>query len=386
MKPLENIFNIANIVARYQQGIITPGEHVILEDWLDEHPENRELFEQVCDRDRIERKMADFSRVDWEKDYQKFIKNYKRKTVLYNYRRLLKYAAMFIIPVAITASFLFNHFKREIPVIPPGISRATLILADGKVIKLRQDSTYVINESNGSVLKNDNGLISYNNISGLHNTKKNLYNQLFVPRNGEYKLILEDGTKIWINSETSIQYPVSFNVGNRIVKLQGEAYFEVAHNPDKPFIVELNNAKIEVLGTSFNIKAYKDDINLTTTLAEGSVSFTSEPADGKFVLHPGEQLNLDKTKGVITKQDVDVSTYTSWKDGRFAFRNQRVEDIFKTLSRWYNIEVAYESDAIKEKRFTGDLKRYDDFNKILEIMECSELIKFNIRNNKIIIK
>ncbi|OFY41778.1 MAG: hypothetical protein A2X18_10685 [Bacteroidetes bacterium GWF2_40_14] len=383
---MESIFKIAEIVVKRKQGIITPGEQAILEDWLNESPEHRELFEQICDKVRVEKRMTDYSQMDWEKDYQQFIIKYKRKTVLHPYRRLLKYAAMFILPMAIAASFLFNHFTKEIPVIPPGISQATLILADGKTIELKQDSTYVINKSDGSILTNDNGLLSYNKTSDLTSTKKISYNQIFVPRNGEYRLTLEDGTRIWINSETNIQYPVSFNGGKRTVRLQGEAYFEVAHNPDKPFIVELDNAKIKVLGTSFNIKAYKEDLSLTTTLAEGKVSFSSKSGEENLVLNPGEQFELDKTSGEVTKRDVDVSIYTSWKEGRFAFRNLRVEDIFKTLSRWYDVEVVYETDAIKEKKFTGDLKRYDDFNKILEIMESSELIKFDIRDNKVIIK
>jgi ferric-dicitrate binding protein FerR (iron transport regulator) len=386
LKPLESAFEIAMIVVKHQQGIITPREQTILDDWLNESPENRELFEQICNSARIEKRMAGYSLIDWGKDYQHFVRKHHRKMVLLHYRRLLKYAALLILPLAIAASLLFTHFKREIPVISPGISRATLVLADGRSIELKQDSTYVISESDGSILKNDNGLISYRKTSGLSQSKKNLYNQIFVPRNGEYQLILEDGTKIWINSETNIQYPVSFNSGNRTVKLQGEAYFEVAHNPDKPFIVELDDAKVEVLGTSFDIKAYKEDISLTTTLAEGKVSFSSRSGDENFVLSPGEQFELDKTSGAVTKREVDVSIYTSWKDGRFAFRNQRVEDIFKTLTRWYDVEIVYQTESIKEKRFTGDLKRYDEFNKILEIMGSSDLIKFDFRDNKVIIK
>ncbi|MCK9304988.1 MAG: FecR domain-containing protein [Bacteroidales bacterium] len=386
MKPLESAFEIAKIIARYQQGIITPPEKTILEEWLNESAENREFFERICNKGRIENGVARYSRIDTEKEYQQFIRKYRSRNSLSNYRRLLKYAALLILPLAIAATLLFTNFKREIPLIPPGFSRATLILADGRSIELKQDSAYVINESEGSLLTNANGLITYSKTEESARAKKNLYNRIFVPRNGEYQLLLEDGTKVWINSETEIEYPVSFNEKVRSVRLRGEAYFEVARNPDKPFIVELDDAKIEVLGTSFNVRAYKDDISLTTTLVEGEVSFSSGTGNGNLLLAPGEQFELDKATGTVTKRSVDVSLYTAWKDGRFAFRNQRLEDIFNTLSRWYNVQVVYQSEDIKEKRFTGDLKRYDDFSKILEIMGSSDLIKFDFRDDKVFVK
>ncbi|MFA5849553.1 MAG: FecR domain-containing protein [Bacteroidales bacterium] len=386
MKSLEYFLALAKIVAGYQQGIINPQEQATLDEWLNESPENRELFEQICDKVRVEKRMVDYSRIDWENEYRQFIRKHRRKTVLLHYRKLLKYAALLFLPLAIAATILFDYLNKEIPVIPPGTSRATLVLANGRSLELKQDSTYVISDAEGSILTNDNGLISYNKSSESASTKKISYNQLFVPRNGEYRLVLEDGTKIWINSETNIQYPVFFSGGKRTVKLQGEAYFEVAHDTGKPFIVEMDDAKIEVLGTSFNIKAYKEDLCLTTTLAEGKVSFCSKQGNESFVLSPGEQFELDKTSGKVSKRDVDVSIFTSWKDGRFAFRNQRLEDIFNTLSRWYDVEVVYQTDNIKEKRFTGDLERYYDFNKILDIMGSSELIKFEINNKMIVIK
>ncbi len=386
MKPLENAFEIARIIARHQQGIITPAEKTILEDWLNESPDNREIFGKISDKTRKENGVARYSRIDTEKEYQQFIRKYRSRNSFWNYRRLLKYAALLILPLAIAASLLFTQFKREIPSIPPGFSRATLVLADGRSIELKQDSAYVINENEGSLLTNDNGLVTYRKTTESSRSKMNLYNRIFVPRNGEYQLLLEDGTRVWINSETNIEYPVSFSEKIRRVRLSGEAYFEVAHNPDRPFIVELENAKIEVLGTSFNVRAYKEDISLTTTLAEGKVAFSSGAGDENFVMNPGEQFELDKTSGAVTKRSVDVSLYTAWKDGRFAFRDQRLEDIFKTLARWYDVEVVYQTEGIKDKRFTGDLKRYDDFNKILEIMGSSDLIKFEFRDNKIIIK
>ncbi len=396
MAPLGNTFEIAKIVAKYLQNSIEPREQAILDKWLNESEDHRVLFGQICSKSKIDKKLSSYSRIDWEKDYQEFIEKRNRKrTRFVPVRKFLRYAALFAIPLALGASLLFwdsiNSVLFSDPVIPPGFSKATLVLADGKTYELNKDSTYTIYEVDGSALKNYQGQISYDT-SELKlsdpslKLNKLLTNQLFIPRNGEYKLTLVDGTKVWINSETYIEYFVSLEGDKRIVKLQGEAYFEVAHNPAKPFIVELGNSKVEVLGTSFNIKAYKDDYYITTTLSEGKVSFSSEAGGENFILNPGQQFELDKRNDVVTRRDVKASLYMSWKDGRFAFQNQRMEDILKTLSRWYDVEIVYEFEKIKDRRFTGDLKRYDDFNKLLKIMEESKLVKFEIEDKKIILK
>ena len=209
---------------------------------------------------------------------------------------------------------------------------------------------------------------------------------LTTPRCGAYQLRLADGTQVWLNAETEIRYPVQFTGDKRVVYLDGEAYFTVAPDKNKPFTVVSTHASVSVLGTQFNFRAYPDERDVQTTLVSGSVIMQSEKYKQQIKLVPGEQGVLEKNSAKLMKQEVNTYLYTAWKDGRFAFRDARLEDLFNILARWYDLSVFYQSPEAKDIRFTGDLNKTDHFKSILKIIEQNERVIFTVNQRTVFIQ
>ena len=202
---------------------------------------------------------------------------------------------------------------------------------------------------------------------------------------GDIKHItLPDNTTVWLNAGSTIIYPEEFIGRFRQIFFTGEGHFSVAKNKEKPFIIKSNESSIEVLGTQFNVQAYPDDNKIETTLCEGSVNVT----DGELgvTLTPSQQAVYSKVTQALTTRKVDVRLYTAWKEGLFVFENKPLEEIMNTLSRWYNINVFYSNQAVKLYHFTGDLERYGDFRKTLNMIEKSTAIRFVINGNNIMVE
>ena len=207
------------------------------------------------------------------------------------------------------------------------------------------------------------------------------FHEIIVPRCGEYRLVLSDGTRIYLNAESSLRFPDVFG-DERKVYLTGEAYFEVAHNPNKPFFVEAKNLQIQVLGTSFGVRVYKDEDYALTTLEEGQVNIHT--ATSSVTLKPGEQAKLHDNE--ITVNKVNTCSYTAWRNGKYIFINESLGNIMKTLARWYDINIFYTSSKLEQIQFTGELIRYKNIEELLSKFEILEKVKFEIRNNTITIK
>lgn len=267
--------------------------------------------------------------------------------------------------------------------IDPGTHKAILILADGTEHDLSNVSNSVI-DADGAEITNTGTRLEYNSKSGEPAEIK--YNTLKIPRGGEYFLVLSDSTKVWLNSETTLRFPVQFATDLRSVELIGEAYFEVSKTAQIPFVVHSANQMIKVLGTQFNVSSYVDNPAIYTTLVEGKVevSLSSNP-DNKLILFPREQSIINQNENKIEKRTVDVSPYVAWKDSRFVFRDQMLEEIMNTLSKWYDVQVQFTNEKDKKLRFTGNLERYAEFDDILKKIERTNEVKFVIENNKITI-
>ena len=194
---------------------------------------------------------------------------------------------------------------------------------------------------------------------------------IVVPRGGEYQLILPDGTKVWLNSDSKLEFPNTFVGDERRVKLAGEAYFEVAKNKAKPFRVEVDRVEVVVLGTSFNIHAYDEAVK--TTLVEGAVKLNV--AGKAYSLSPGFEANVDQGGVKIVKSD--VYEQIAWKDGRFVFREKRLEEVMSILSRWYDFEIFYQNAAVKDLHFTGNIPRHTTINEVLKFLERTHLVHFS---------
>lgn len=268
--------------------------------------------------------------------------------------------------------------------IVPGSNKAVLVLADGTEHDLSQKNNTLIDED-GLKIRNSGNKLEYSSKNAQATEIK--YNTLKIPRGGEYFLVLADGTKVWLNSETTLRFPVQFASDVRMVELTGEAFFEVTKNEKIPFIVSSNNQQVRVLGTQFNISSYPDDHSTLTTLVEGSVevSLQGNPSE-KTMLKPNEQSYLSANENVIQKRNVDVSQYVAWKDGRFVFQDQTLESIMKTLSKWYDVQVVFANENSRNLKFTGNLERYSDFSNILGKIERTNEVEFEIKDKLITIK
>jgi hypothetical protein len=316
----------------------------------------------------------------------------KEKSVKHLMPNWTKYAAAAILVGVLVGTYMykdttFNTPKQEIPIIvnnqiEPGRDKATLTLETGETIALEKGTAFQTQNasSNGEEIIYD---------AGERNAKEVAYNYLTIPRGGQFQLTLSDGTKVWLNSETQLKYPVSFVDGeSRQVELvYGEAYFEVspstAHKGAN-FKVYNNMQEVQVLGTQFNIKAYKDETHVYTTLVEGKVAVST--ATAQKVLVPNQQSNLDMSTNNLTVDTVDVYYNISWKDGTFNFMGKPLKDIMQTLSRWYDMEVVFENKALEKVTFTGVLRKNQNIEEILSTIGSISINNYEIRGKTIVLK
>ena len=207
--------------------------------------------------------------------------------------------------------------------------------------------------------------------------------EIFVPKGQVNQLFLADGTRIWINSETRVIAPSQFASNERVVKLTGEAFFEVAKDKNSPFRVEVNGQQIEVLGTSFNVRAYANSNEIETTLETGQVKLQTGKQSN--LLKPGEQSVFNKTTGRLSVATVDPLTASSWKSGRYTFQNKELLEVFKLVERWYDVEITADETYFKGMHFSGVIKRNKDARHFLELLNQTVPIKYEINSDKILI-
>ena len=249
----------------------------------------------------------------------------------------------------------------------PGVDKAMLILDDGSTYDLYANKELSIEEGGTRINSQGTG-IQY--VQEKESTKALKYNTLKIPRGGEFFLLLSDSTRVWLNSETILRYPVQFFGDERKVELIGEAFFEVKENKEKPFIVVSNEQIVEVLGTSFNISSYKEDSIIYTTLVNGKVEvYLKDNPEIKQSLSPNYQSTLLKKEGLISQRKVDTYQYIAWKEGRFVFEYQTLGEIAKVLERWYNVDFVFANAELKDIPFSGEFLRYGDIEKIYEIIQ-----------------
>lgn len=266
--------------------------------------------------------------------------------------------------------------------ISPGGNKATLTLADGKVISLQTAPNGQLAEVSGvKITKTKNGELVYSLSDGTAATTGE--NTISTPQGGQYLLSLPDGTKVWLNSASALKFPTAFSgTRERKVTLSGEAYFEVA-KLKTPFVVTTDKQRVEVLGTHFNINAYLDEQQTKTTLLEGSVRVSSLTTGNVVMLSPGEEAMLKANR--LDVQKADIERNTDWKNGIFMFKNESLEGIMRKIARWYNVEIVYEQYAPRKETFSGIVSRYDNVNKVLRRLELTGAVSFKIQGRKIIV-
>ena len=388
----KNIFQLARIIAASLKGNANDEEQRTLREWLSVSTRNKKIYDEFKDGKRLEQKIVESQQINWKNDYQHFITKRQRTRKNRRMKTIIRYAAILTLPIVAAGIFLLQKNDRQTivsisEVIKPGEHKAVLITGGGERITLSDSTLSPIQEQNGMIVNVTNNKVSYIlPEDSLCTQGSPIFNTLQIPRGGEYFLTLADGTEVWLNAETEIRYPVQFTGDKRVVYLDGEAYFTVAPDKNKPFTVVSTHASVSVLGTQFNFRAYPDERDVQTTLVSGSVIMQSEKYKQQIKLVPGEQGVLEKNSAKLMKQEVNTYLYTAWKDGRFAFRDARLEDLFNILARWYDLSVFYQSPEAKDTRFTGDLNKTDDFKSILKIIEQNERVIFTVNQRTVFIQ
>lgn len=374
----------ASLIYRKIEGKLSAVEEERFEAWLKEGWEHREYYERM----RIMYQQENVQEVETGEIQEAWVVFEKRvqgqRRIERRQRWVWVMSAVASVAIVICCWFVYYRANTEqklnvaVQKIVPGQYNAVLEMADGATYQLGEQQ-YFLQERTGNQIKVDSTVLSYlpvNNKSGL--SQDIVYNKLSVPKGGEYRIELEDGTKVWINSASRLRYPVVFSGNIREVYLEGEAYFEVQREGDRPFIVHSGEQKVTVLGTSFGISCYASEANDYTTLVSGKVKVDFERGKQSFVLEPGMQVAYNKESGVAMERKVDVAEFVAWKDGKYIFKQKRLEDILSTLSRWYDFEVFYRNEDVKDVLFSGELRRFDDFSYLLRLIERTSDVKFVI--------
>ncbi|HTE34462.1 MAG TPA: FecR domain-containing protein [Chryseolinea sp.] len=262
-----------------------------------------------------------------------------------------------------------------------GGNKASLILSDGTAIVLDDAANGLLTTQAGiKISKTADGQLKYDASQSL-TSNANVFNTIKTPRGGQYQVVLPDGSSVWLNAASSLKFPTVFSGNERKVELTGEAYFEVAKNAAKPFIVASGNQNVEVLGTHFNINAYQDDGSIRTTLLEGSIKVSHAQTNDFRLLAPGQQAELEKE---IRVTKVDVHQSIAWKKGYFSFAGENIKTLMRQISRWYDVEVEYEGNLTTEG-FVGSMSRFENVSEVLHMLELTGMIHFKFDGRKIIV-
>ena len=391
VKEMQTPVEIGSLISKKIQGKLSEAEKEKLNSWIASSAENKATYEKAINPAEQLAKLKNYQAYDVDKAW-KNLRN-KNGKIVYLQTKLVRYAAAVLIPLLISTSvfFVLKNRQPEISLatideqIKPGTEKATLILSDGAEV----DLTAEINENK---IKKDGVKIDREKKKLFYNQKekttveitKLAYNQLRVPLGGTYTLTLADRTQVWLNAGSSLKYPVEFTEDTRQVYLSGEAFFDVTKT-GKTFIVNAEDAAIRVLGTQFNVTAYADETKLTTTLVEGKVQIEGDSISKPEILTPDMQAVITKHANHVETRKVNTGEFTSWKDGKLEFRNQDLEQVMKRLSRWYNFEYEFENQQAKAFHFSARINNTEQISTILEMLELTTQVKFEIKGNRIII-
>jgi ferric-dicitrate binding protein FerR (iron transport regulator) len=386
--------SIEEIFRRYYEQKATPGEKDILFRWVRE-PANADRLIRLIEEMGLNYQAADEVIIEANRAedlIDKILLETREKRPAVLATRWWKYASIAALLILLAGTYwLFkDRSQKTIPVasktpsqpieIRPGGNRAVLTLANGKQIILDSVATgNIADEARVKVIKMGDGQISYEDQPGLTEV---LFNTISTPIGGQYQIVLADGSKVWLNAASSLRYPTSFAGKERIVELQGEGYFEIAHDATKPFRVQVNGTTVEVLGTHFNINAYNDEPQLKTTLLEGKVKI--ENGGVVRFLKPGQQAVVEGEGKLARVIDADVEEAVAWKNGKFIFNGNDIHSVMRQLSRWYTITVQY-NGQISDDEFVGiiPIPRSENISAILSLLQKTRTVSFQVNGRNV---
>lgn len=383
---LKTRLDIARLFAKKLADGLDEEETRRLEQWLAESPRHaaewERLRQEVAPGGRsveLQREGARLVERRWREFRQRVMGGRQRLWI-----QAIRYAAIVLVPLA-AAAYLWTMFhpaepatEAEMPIVP-GTFRAQLTLDDGRTVALDSAAFRSIRQLPEATVEVADRVLTYTRSDHAAPAEVK-YNTLEIPRGGEYALQLADGSRVWLNAETRLRYPVAFAGMERRVELTGEAYFEVSKDATRPFIVRANGVDVRVLGTSFNVAAYGAEV--VTTLVEGRVAV--EAGSERVTLEPDRQAVWDGKQMEV--RQVDASNYGLWRKGIFYFEDRRLEEILDALARWYGVEVFYVNPETKGMRFTVEIKRYENIDAILRRIAQTERVHFGVSGRTVTVQ
>jgi ferric-dicitrate binding protein FerR (iron transport regulator) len=393
----DKISRIASLIIKHQTDELDVAEHRELNEWISESSENQKVYEGLINNQVLASKLEQFDDAEkgkemaWDRLQSKELFNPAARVV--RMRRWTRIAAAVAVLLLLSAGFLLwlrpnpkpiakteekNHYKNDIPA-PVG-SKSRLILADGSSVLLDDAKNGELAKEGNTAIIKENGELNYKN-GQRENEKIIKNNTLECGKGGFEKLTLEDGSKVWLNSNSSLTYPVAFIGNERRVSIKGEAYFEVAHNSAKPFMVDVNGKEsVKVLGTHFDIMAYEDESEIRTTLLEGSVQVSK---DNKIrTIKPGEQVRMSGDGEMRVVDSANVEQVVAWKNGLFDFDGTDIKSIMRELQRWYPIDVKFQP-GVSGNFSARKLSKDAPISKVLGYFELTEGVHFKVEGNSV---
>lgn len=394
MNTTKEYFKVSDLLYKEQTELLTDSENAFLTEWRNQSEENQTLYNSLIQDLNLESKQKEYDKIDLHQAWERIepqIKTEKKTHKLFI--EFIRYAAVLILPLALGGYLVYNAIDtvetyEEILVdnITPGTQKASLILGNGEVIDLEDKGDAIIKTQDGVLVANKNSKLSYSKEQLA--AMQTRWHRLVVPRGGEYKLELSDGTKVWLNSDSELKYTDKFVGKERIVYLKGEAYFDVAEDKEHAFIVKTSTMDVKVYGTEFNVMAYEDDELAQATLVEGRVGVDLKNTTGvvdQLMLKPDMQVDYKKGNARGELREVETRLYTGWKDGLFQFNDEDLGSILKKLSRWYDVKVFFQNPSIQNIHFTGEMKRFEDFSTILNLLELGSGVQFDVKGKILIV-
>lgn len=379
MNSFKDKFKIAKVLASLFTHSAIPEEEKAYRDWLEESPEHQEIAERILNKETYERNnrlMKDFpSQQGWEKIYP--LLGEETSFHRFSWKRVLKYAALVLLLIIPSSYLIYNWMQmaeEPFDVIAPGVRGGEVILSNGNTLRI-PDGT--LPEGATEVFIIDSIGINYHTPANkpLANTQMNVLHTL---HGMECNIILSDGTNVHLNAESKLTYPVCFNGKERIVEIEGEAYFDVAPDKEHPFIVQMPHGSIKVTGTSFNVRTYPDEQTECITLTSGSVTVNN--GDEQVDLTPGQQYVYNKTSGKDSVANVDTELYTSWQSGMFTFKGSTLEEVMSYISKWYGCQYTFNNEKARKMKVGCSLNRYENMSPIIDAIKNLDNIDVKQRN------
>jgi len=374
-------FGFASLLLAYKRHELSEKESMEVESILKEHPELCKISEELDDKDLIGKELSVYESFDPDQALKRVLRA-KRKPAFHWYYPAA--AAAVILAVSLSIYFTFPKTERLTYYVKPSeqlSNDVVLRLADGS--RLSMDTLQVYQKNDQVALENSDGqLWVFKALATAEDFHLSRLNQLTVPYKKTYRVVLDDGTRVSLNAGSTLDFPSDLSQKDRIVKLKGEAQFEVTHRNNQKFIVLMPEIAVEVLGTVFNVKAYSDEDKTVITLLDGQVAVSTKSGEFRRIA-PGEQLFYDKSSKKMTVKSVDAHLYTAWADGFFLFKDAPLDDILRRVGRWYGLDIVYNNSSVKEIKYSGKMRMYDSVQEVLRKFEESGGLHFEMDETSI---